>query len=277
MQDIIGRRSVTLLAGFLAGFLGLGGLSSAASGASIAPHSAVYELKLSKQHSDRGVTFASGRIEFELTDSCDGWMVRQRTRLNMTNAQGHALDTGWIFDAWEAKDGLAYRFSVKRLRVDGQLEEVRGKAELDADSGGGSVIYSVPEGRSEALPAGTVFPAQHNLDVMRAAADEELLLWREVFDGAGNEGLFGVNAAVVGAIPLSKAPSLPSPLMDGVESWRVQMAYYPQSDQSSEPNYQQAQRLYANGIVDEMVFDYDDFALDAKLQSLKALPAAQCN
>ena len=263
-----------------AGLLGLGlGLcvlaSEPAEAASIAPHIAVYDIKLSKLRADRGVTHASGRIEFELADGCDGWLTKQRTHLFMSSSEGQPIDTGWIFTAWEAKDGLAYRFEVKRLNAGGELEEIRGKAQLSGKNEGGSVTYSLPEEESRSLPPGTMFPAQHNLDIMRAAAADEFLLWREVFDGAGDEGLFGINAAVLQAMP-SELESFDSPLIEGVPSWRVQLAYYPENDQASEPNYQQGQRLYANGVVDELEFDYSDFTLSAKLQSLEALPAADC-
>lgn len=243
--------------------------------ASIAPHIAVYDITLSKLRADRSVTHASGRIELELSDGCDGWLTTQRTHLFMSDSAGQPIDTGWIFTAWEAKDGLTYRFEVKRLTTGGELEEIRGKAQLAGPNQGGSVTYSMPEAESRTLPPGTMFPAQHNLDIMRAAAADEFLLWREVFDGAGEEGLFGINAAVLQEVPAERT-SFESPLIEGVPSWRVHLAYYPEDGQASEPNYQQGQRLYANGIVDELEFDYSDFALSAKLKSLEALPDADC-
>ncbi len=38
----------------------------------------------------------------------------------------------------------------------------------------------------------------------------------------------------------------------------------------------QGLRLYANGIVDEMLLDYGDFVLRAELDVLEALPEIEC-
>ena len=44
----------------------------------------------------------------------------------------------------------------------------------------------------------------------------------------------------------------------------------------SEPEHEQGLRLYANGIVDEMLLDYGDFVLRAELDVLEALPPLEC-
>ncbi|MEM7222792.1 MAG: DUF1849 family protein [Pseudomonadota bacterium] len=237
---------------------------------------AVYKLSLGKLHADRSISHASGQIEFELADACDGWTVEQRTRLVVVNAEGFELTTGWTFRAWESKDGLNYRFYTKRLHMNGSQEEVRGKATLKALGEGGIVTYSLPESREESLPPGALFPVMHGLELMRAASQDELLVWREVFDGASADGLFGINAAVLKALPAEAAPPLESELLTEMPSWRMRLAYFAPTTQAAEPDYEQGQRLYANGIVDELEFDYADFAISGELESLVALPPAEC-
>ena len=250
---------------------------AAAATPSIAPHLATYKLTLSKLHADRGITHASGQIEFELSEGCDGWSVQQRTRLILVSAQGIEVTTGWTFRAWESKDGLNYRFYTKRLLFGGGHEEVRGKARLDGLGQGGIVTYSIPEAHEETLPSGTIFPAMHSLELVRAAQEDQLFLWRDVFDGSSADGLFGINAAMLKAVPADAAPTLESPLLNDVPSWRVRLAFFAPNDQRAEPDYEQAQRLYANGIVDELEFDYADFALSGELETLEALPRADCS
>ena len=97
-----------------------------------------------------------------------------------------------------------------------------------------------------------------------------------VFDGTGDEGLFGINAALVQALPPSADPSFDFPLLKDVPSWRMSMAYFALDNRSGEPTHEQGLRLYQNGIVDELILDYGDFALDAKLADLNALPAPDC-
>ena len=242
----------------------------------IAPHFAVYKLSLGKSSGGRAVTHASGRIEFEWSEGCDGWTISQRTLMVLSSSQGRALQSSWALDAWESKDGLSYRFAVRRAEGGRDPVETRGKARLDGPNLGGRVDYSAPEERMAVLPKGTVFPTRHSLDVLAAAAGRELLLWRTVFDGTGAEGLFGVNAAVAQAMPSSAPPSFESPLIAGVASWRMRLAYFDVDQQTAEPDHEQALRIYENGVVDELEFDYSDFALKASLERLEALPPPDC-
>ncbi len=223
-------RSFPGLVAILALSVAAGGVPVSA--ATIAPHFAVYELSLGKSHGSRGVTHASGRIEFKWTEGCDGWTINQRTRMVLTSSQGHDFQSSWILDAWESKDGLSYRFAVRRAEGGQDPEETRGKARLDGPGLGGRVHYSAPEERVLILPAGTVFPTRHSQDVLAAAARKEFLLWRTVFDGTGREGLFGVNAAVAQTLPAGTAPSFDSPLIAGVASWRMQLAYFDTAESS---------------------------------------------
>jgi hypothetical protein len=243
----------------------------------IAPHFAVYKLSLGKSSGTHAVTHASGRIEFKWSEGCDGWTISQRTLMVLSNAQGRGLQSSWTLDAWESKDGLSYRFSVRRAEGGRDPVETRGKARLDGHDLGGRVDYSAPEQRMEVLPKGTVFPTRHSLDVLAAAARQDLLLWRIVFDGTGEEGLFGVNAAVVQAIPPGALPSFDSLLIAGVPSWRMRFAYFQTDQQTAEPDHEQSLRIYENGVVDELEFDYSDFALKASLEQLEALPLPDCS
>jgi len=267
-------RSFPGLAAILALSVAAGG--APVSAAAIAPHFAVYKLSLGKSHGSPGVTHASGRIEFKWIEGCDGWTINQRTRMVLTSSQGQDFQSSWTLDAWESKDGLSYRFAVRRAEGGQDPEETRGKARLDGPGLGGRADYSAPEERVLILPAGTVFPTQHSQEVLAAAARKQLLFWRTVFDGTGREGLFGVNAAVAQTIPAGTAPSFDSPLIAGVASWRMQLAYFDTEKQAPEPDHEQALRIYANGVVDQLEFDYTDFALKASLEQLEALPPPDC-
>jgi hypothetical protein len=273
-RGFFGIKTLPGLVAVLALSVAAGG--SPVSAAAIAPHFAVYKLSLGKSHGSRGVTHASGRIEFKWIEGCDGWTINQRTRMVLTSSQGQDFQSIWTLDAWESKDGLSYRFAIRRAEGAQDPEETRGKARLEGSGLGGRVDYSSPEGRVLILPAGTVFPTRHSQDVLAAATRREFLLWRTVFDGTGGEGLFGVNAAVAQTIPAETAPSFDSPLIAGVPSWRMQLAYFDTKEQSPEPDHEQALRIYANGVIDQLEFDYTDFALKASLEQLEALPPPDC-
>ena len=254
------------------------GASGAAWGAAgFVPHRALYGLSLADSRSgSASFTHAVGKLEFSWSDVCDGWAVTQRTHINLTGLDGREIAFGWTLSSWEAKDGLLYRFFIRRLQGEGEAEERRGQARLSGPGGPGEAVYDMPEAQTLALPAGTVFPTQHSLDLLEAAGRGAFPLWRIVFDGAGDDGLFGINAALVQALPPSVAPSFDFPILQNVPSWRMDMAHFELDNRSGEPAHEQSLRLYQNGIVDELLLDYGDFALDARLADIEALPAPDC-
>ena len=242
----------------------------------VAPHSAVYRLTLSDSSDLMGVAAANGRIDFKWIEGCDGWTVDQRTYLVLTNRQGQDVESGWVLNAWESKDGLSYRFSLRRAYANGSPEETRGKARLEGPGLGGVVTFSEPVQDPIVLPAGTVFPTRYTEELLEAGARGEVTFWRYLFDGASEESFFGVNAAISRAIPAEAAPSFDSPLTRGQASWRMRLAYFGGDRQASEPDHEQTQRLYASGIVDDLTFEYDDFVLEASLERLEALSPPVC-
>ncbi|MFQ5772917.1 MAG: EipB family protein [Kiloniellaceae bacterium] len=250
---------------------------AALAGPVITPHRAVYQLSLAKAAGGgNSVTQAHGKLEFQWADVCTGWAVSQRTRVQMVSAEGRVIDFGWTLSAFEAKDGLRYRFFIRRLNAGATSEELRGEARLRGPGAGGLATYSEPEPREVVLPKGTLFPTAHSLVLMDAAERGEMPLWRSVFDGSGDEGLFGVNAALSQSLPADRELRFDSPLLRGQRSWRLHLAFFGTDETVAEPEHEQALRLFANGVVDELVLDYGDFALRADLEFLEALPPPGC-
>jgi hypothetical protein len=242
----------------------------------IAPHRAVYALELNQARSNSQVTQAEGRLEYEWDDVCDGWTVRQRTSLTMVSRSGQPIQSNWAINSWESKDGLKYRFFVRRFHASGAIESVRGHAELDGPGLGGRAVYSDPEERIVDLPEGTVFPTNYSLEMMALAEEDRLPVWRVMFDGFGDEDLLGVGAAMVSALAAGESASVESGLISDLPSWRVRLAFFPLDRRTPEPDREQGFRVFSNGIVDELVIDYGDFSIDADLETLSSLPGASC-
>ncbi len=264
----------TLVSGALVSGVGVSGAAEAAAG--FLPHRAVYDLSMAKSRSIGSVTGASGRLEFEWAEVCSGWTISQRTRVRMTTVEGQVFDFGWTLNALEGRDGRSYRFFIRRLNIDGSTEELRGKARLGESGAGGVAAFSAPEPRELPLPKGTLFPTAHSLLLMEAARNGALPLWVTVFDGSGDSGLFGINAALSETLPAEAPNRFESPLLRGQASWRLHRAYFGMDETVAEPEHEQALRLYANGVVDEMLLDYGDFVLRADLETLEALPELEC-
>ena len=234
----------------------------------VTPHRAVYELKLARAADVGQISQAEGKLEFEWADACTGWTVSQRTHVKLISNDGRVLEFGWTLSALEAKDGSLYRFFIRRLNPGEPAEDVKGAARIPAPGGGGLAVFETPVESEMELPAGTLFPAAHSLLLLEAAARGEVTFGRVVFDGSGDEGIFFVNAAVIEAVPAGADLPLDTPVLKDQPSWRVNLAYFHLDETIAEPQHEQALRLYANGVVDDLILDYGDFALRARLLSL---------
>ncbi len=239
-------------------------------------HRAVYDLSLAESRNDGAMTRAAGKLEFEWADVCTGWTMSQRTRVRMATREGRAFDFGWSLNAFESRDGRRYRFFIRRINADGSDEELRGEARFPAPGARGLAVFDAPESRRVTLAKGTLFPTAHSLALIEAAVKGELPLWRTVFDGSGDDGRFGVNAALTETLASDAPKGFESPLLRDQESWRLRLAYFGMDETVPEPEHEQALRLYANGVIDEMLLDYGDFVLRADLSLIEALPEIEC-
>lgn len=243
---------------------------------SFAPHRALYSLSLSQSRASSHIVQARGKLEFKWDDICSGWTIAQRTRVQLVSTEGLVVDFGWTFDAFESKDGRDYRFVIRRFNGDGSNEEISGTARLGGPGKGGTATFEKPEPRQLELPAGTLFPTAHSLLLIEAAQDGALPLWKVVFDGSGDTALFGVNAALSQALPATAPSAFSSPLLAGKPSWRIDLAFFAMDAGQALPEQEQVLRLYPQGYADEMIFDYGDFALDARLTDLDPLTDQGC-
>lgn len=242
----------------------------------ILPHRAIYDLKLSKTLANSNVTQASGFFEFEWEDACSGWTVLHRTRLKVDYSDGRSLDFGASHKSWEAKDGKTYQFFIKRDYNGGTVEEVRGEAKRGVGDQPGTASYSVPEEREIRLPKGTIFPTEHSLELLTAAEGGSLPLWRVVFDGSGDDGFFGISAALARQLAPGEDLGEIAEEMATEPSWRLQLAFFDIKNQTGSPEQEQALRIFANGVVDELELDYGDFVVKAQLRELKPFDAPNC-
>jgi len=244
----------------------------------LVPHRATYDMKLSVARPNSGIIEVNGRMVLEMVDSCDAWEVKQRIKLKFLRNDGEEFDTDSSFTSYETKDGLGLRFSVRNIQDQEVEEELRGHADLDSTGGKGRASFSLPEARSFDLPAGTLFPTTHLALIIRHARDGDKSVSYSVFDGARLDGAFTVNA-VIGKPPRGLSPAVRGDvaLLRGQQAWGVRLAFFAAGDQgTANPEYELALDLLANGIARSMLLDYGDFAVDARLVQIQALPRPRC-
>jgi hypothetical protein len=118
------------------------------------PHRAIYSVTMLEK--GRPGMGAPGTYAFELKQTCEGYVIYQRMRLEMEGAKGSAVSEQ-TSQMTESRDGRKLRFE-HRSSLNGKAASVlRGDASLD-DDGRGQSLFSEPEGQSVALPNGTLFP-----------------------------------------------------------------------------------------------------------------------
>lgn len=243
----------------------------------LVPHRATYDMKLSVARPNSGIVEVNGRMVLETVEACEGWEIKQRIKLKFLRNDGDEFTTDSSFTSYETKDGLALRFSVRNIQDDEVEEELRGHADLEAPGGKGRASFSLPEARSFELPAGTLFPTTHLALVIRHARDGDKSASYSVFDGARLDGAFQVNA-VIGRPPRQSGPPVRGDLglLRNQPAWGVRFAFFAAGDQGANPEYELALDLLGNGVARSMLLDYGEFAVDARLVQIQALPRPQC-
>jgi EipB-like len=261
------------------GWLAVVGLVAAAApgagAAEIAPHRALYSMSLGSAKSDSGVVDARGTMAYEWGETCDGWTIEQRYRLKMRYGEQPDVDIVSSFVTWESKDGLRYRFNQKQTRNGEIDQDIRGVARLDGPGKGGFAEFEKPQAQTLKLEPGVLFPSAHTILLIDKAREGENFVSRQVFDGATDENAVQVSAAIGGKVTADPASVELSPLLQR-PGWRVRLAFFPVDASVERPDYELGMRLLDNGISQDMVIDYGDYSVRAKLDDIEPLSKPNC-
>ena len=138
-------------------------------------HKALYTLTLDTANGN-DVIAAHGTMGYEVTDACDGWAVRQRLRMTITNSEGQDIEMASDYATWESKDGLKFRYHMRQTTDTAVTSQTDGDAFLQKPGGTGEAHYTSPHDAISQLPAGTVFPMAHTAAIIAAARDKKHFL-----------------------------------------------------------------------------------------------------
>lgn len=242
----------------------------------LAPHRAIYGVSLASAKSGSGIATVKGEMFADWSESCEGWTLDHRTRLDVAFAPGGVIRLTSAVATWESRDGLDYRFTVRNSangRVTGRIE---GHATLAAPGRAGQVVYDVPAGRTDTLPAGTVFPTRHSVRVLEAAATAPTMISMPVFDGLTLDGAFFISAVLGRPRAPAKKPRAALAALEGRLSWPLRMAFFPVAGQDAEPRHEIGMVMYDNGVGEDLLIDFGDFAVRARLIRLEMSERPSC-
>lgn len=251
---------------------------TAAYGAEFAAHRALYTMTLVRAQTGSGIAGVQGEMAVEWRNACSGWTFEYRSVLDVDFSEQEPLRLTSSATTWESRDGSDYRFSVRHKTNGEDTERIEGVAVSRKKGESGRVVFSEPKKTKLTLPAGTLFPIAHSTAIIEALerGRKPALLSKVVFDGMDAKGLYQVNAAIGDAVEKSDGVLPSDGSMKDMKSWPVDLAYFALGSMEAEPDHEIKMQLYANGVADDMVMDFDDFTIRARLGRVELLPEPSC-
>ena len=234
----------------------------------LAPHIAIYDLKLTSSRGKRSLEGVRGRIVYDFSGSaCDGYALNFR--------QVTELDSG---------EGKSFRFASENYMDDQKISQVDGQA----DRAKSDVAVKLNKPESKNFDAGVVvFPTEHMRLLIEAAHAGKSLLEVAVYDGSEQGEKIYQSLSVIGRrIEPDRKPedaAADKDALAGLARWPVTISYFdkvatPSDDQPGEqiPIYAISFEMYENGISRALKLDYGDFVIDGVMSSLEIKPVKAC-
>src|SRR5712664_1102203 len=169
-MTIFGKRmlcaSAILTAGLVAG-VGLRPATALTPAGELAPHRAIYELKLAQTRGNATVS-ARGRILYDFSgNACEGYALQFRQVSELDNGEGKVTLSDLRTTTWE--DGAAKKliFKSQNYLNETLLDSVDGEAERQRDKV--AVTLNQPAAKTFDLEVGMVFPTEHMRRIIAAA------------------------------------------------------------------------------------------------------------
>jgi hypothetical protein len=218
------------------------------------------------------VNAVTGNMAYEVTDACDGWAVRQRLDMTLSNRDGQDVQMVSDYVTWESKDGTKLRFHMKQTTDTAVTEQVEGDASVAPGGGAGQIHYTLPEDKTMPLPKGTLFPMAHTAQIIMAAEAGKKFVTLPLFDGTGADGAQNTSVFVSSwtgpsAAPFAQLAELPS--------GRVRVAFFSRTKDAQAPDYEVGMRYWSNGVADALNMDFSEFVVNGKLATF-TMPASHC-
>ncbi|KAA5606724.1 cell envelope integrity EipB family protein [Roseospira marina] len=253
--------------------------TDAAAGSALVSHEAVYDLRLISRAPGSPIATANGTMTYRIEDTCDGWAMETRTKLDLYYNRGEPIRTDWSFISWESKDSTRYRFRIRSERNGTVDQLIDGRARMAPDGGddaGGVADFDKPEQTQMELSPAVLLPAEHTRRVLEAASEGERMFTAPLFDGSETTGPMQATAVIAEAVPAGELSELPDNALLNGPSWRMVLSFFAADSQSSLPDYEVRLRYHDNGVAEEVIQDFGSMALRGTLRELTALKDGGC-
>ena len=249
----------------------------------LAPHRAVYDLKLSKSRGKRSIEMVRGRILYDFTgNACEGYALQFRQVSEIDSGEGKMALSDLRAVTWEEGNAKTFRFNSENKINERVVDTVDGNA--GRDGSGVSVKLAKPQAKNFGLDPKTAFPTEHIRRVIEAAEAGKSLLELPVYDGSESGEKVFSTLTVIGKViePGDKKPddaAADNATLAGLKRWPVNISYFEQGATNTgeqTPVYSIGFELYENGISRALVLDYGDFVVSGVMSQLDMKDAPAC-
>jgi hypothetical protein len=279
-MHIIGRR-MGVVRGLLAGAFLAVALPVHAARVELAPHRAIYDLKLVSAQGKRPVESVRGRILYDFSGSaCDGYALQFR-QVSQIDTEGKVMLSDLRAVTWEDAAAKSFRFNSQNFVDQNLVDSVDGKAERR--STGINVSLTKPSGKKFDIDPGTIFPTEHIRRIIDAAQQGKTLLELPVYDGSESGEKVYDTLTVIGH-PIAPGTNVPgdaagkAPAFARLMRWPVKISYFERGKERSEatPVYSIGFELYENGVSRALILDYNDFVISGEMTQIEVRQPAAC-
>lgn len=246
--------------------------------AGLAPHKALYEIKMIANHTNSQFQNLSGQMYYQWQPACDAWMSSHRFNLVYEYIDTPAMRITSDYSTYEPFDGKSMTFTSQRRR-DGELfEELRGGAQIGGEPGKRpEAVYTIPENLTFALSDETLFPMSHTLAVLDKIREGKKFFRAAIFDGSDQEGPMQVTSFIGKPVPPDDLIKVSAGLDDKLlrtKAWKVRLAFFPLNKEDAGSDYEMNVVFHENGVISDIIIEYHDFTVSQKLVALEPLGSA---
>ena len=252
----------------------------------LAPHRAIYDLKLARSSGSHGLEAVRGRILYDFSgNACDGYQLQFRQVSELDSGEGKTALSDLRSTTWEAGNAKTFRFNSENLIDDKRTNSVDGHAERNAKMV--AINLSKPKDKNFTVPVSAVFPTEHMRRIIAAAREGKSILEFPVYDGSETGEKLYNTLTVIGQpiAPGAKPPddaTAKIPEFAKLTRWPVTISYFEHRDAAAEqtgeqtPVYAISFELYENGVSRALVLDYADFTIKGEMTSLEMKKVKPC-
>ena len=248
--------------------------------AGLIPHKALYDIRMKSKKSNSKVSNIHGKMMYKWQPSCDSWLTDYQFDMVYEYIETPSVHIKSDFSSHESFDGKTFNFVSSRKAADVILDEIQGSI-ADADKNTpAKAIYKKPTPMEFDLPENTVYPMAHTLGVLNSIKENKMFYNVPLFDGSDENGPVDVNTFIGKGdkyiIPEDAKEHIDSGLIN-TKAWNVRIAFFPLNQYNVLSDYEMTLLFHENGVISDVVIDYDDFSVSQKLIAVEPLESLCTN